>query len=165
MKQQDFSLALNALLPGCDPNAAVKWPEFAAECVDREQYAHFIPAEHDAAGKIFRMAAGDVRDSYSLMCGVNFSHREPVHRWLDGVRGDCSLIMAAQILSAETCSPVGCGICHSINKASNRRGRKSLEAQTLGQTGKAPRQLAVSTSTPKPRVESSNLSAPARKTE
>ena len=49
MKQKDFSLALNALLPGCDPEAASKWAEFADECVDRKHYAHFIPAEHDTA--------------------------------------------------------------------------------------------------------------------
>ena len=115
------------------------------------------------AGKIFHMAAGDVRDSCSLICGVNFSHRKPVHRWLDGVRDDCSLIMAAQILSAETCSPMGCGICHSIKRASKRRGGKSRESHTLGQTGEAPCPLAASTATPKPRVESSNLSAPATK--
>ena len=63
----------------------------------------------------------------------------------------CSLYIAAQFLSAETCSPMGCGICHSIKRASNRRGGKSRESHTLGQTGKAPRPLAASTSTPKPR--------------
>ena len=49
MRTEDFSLALNALLPGCDPEAASKWEEFAVECVEQEHYAHFIPAEHDAA--------------------------------------------------------------------------------------------------------------------
>lgn len=49
MKREDFTLALNALLPGCDPEAAGKWAEFAAECVDQEQFVHFIPMEHDAA--------------------------------------------------------------------------------------------------------------------
>ena len=49
MKQDEFTLALNALLPGCDPEAAGKWAEFAAECVDQEQFVHFIPMEHDAA--------------------------------------------------------------------------------------------------------------------
>ena len=49
MKQEDFSLALNALLPDCDPEAASKWKEFAVECVDSEQFAYFIPVEHDAA--------------------------------------------------------------------------------------------------------------------
>ena len=81
--------------------------------------------------------------------------------WLDG--GACSLYIAAQILSAEICLLVGCGICHSIKRASNRRGGKSCEPHGLGQTGKAPRPPSVSTATPKPRVESSNLSAPATK--
>ena len=49
MKQEDFSLALNALLPGCDPEAASKWTEFADACVEHEQFAYFIPVEHDAA--------------------------------------------------------------------------------------------------------------------
>ncbi len=49
MKQEEFSLALNALLPGCDPEAASKWAEFAAECAADEQFAYFIPTEHDAA--------------------------------------------------------------------------------------------------------------------
>lgn len=49
MNREEFSLALNALFPNCDPEAASKWSEFAAECVDDRQYAHFIPAEHDAA--------------------------------------------------------------------------------------------------------------------
>ena len=49
MKQDEFTLALNALLPGCDPEAASKWAEFAIECVEQEQFAHFIPMEHDTA--------------------------------------------------------------------------------------------------------------------
>lgn len=49
MKRDDFSLALDALLPGCDPEAASKWAEFANECVESGQFVHFIPAEHDAA--------------------------------------------------------------------------------------------------------------------
>ena len=49
MKREDFSLALDALLPGCDPEAASRWAEFAAECVGQEQFAYFIPMEHDAA--------------------------------------------------------------------------------------------------------------------
>ena len=49
MRQEEFSLALNALLPGCDPEAASKWAEFAAECVGQDQFAYFIPMEHDAA--------------------------------------------------------------------------------------------------------------------
>lgn len=49
MKQEDFSLALNALLPGCNPEAASKWAEFAAENVEHEQFAYLIPMEHDAA--------------------------------------------------------------------------------------------------------------------
>lgn len=49
MKREEFTLALNALLPSCNPEAAGKWAEFAAECVDREQFVHFIPMEHDAA--------------------------------------------------------------------------------------------------------------------
>ena len=81
--------------------------------------------------------------------------------WLDG--GACSLYIAAQFLSAETCRLVGCGFCHSIKRASKRRRGKSCETQTLEQTGKVPCPLAASTATPKPRVESSNLSAPATK--
>jgi len=49
MKQAEFTLALNALLPGCDLEAAGKWAEFAAECVEQEHFVHFIPMEHDAA--------------------------------------------------------------------------------------------------------------------
>ena len=49
MRQEEFALALNALLPGCDPEAPEKWAEFAAECVDREQFAYFIPMGYDAA--------------------------------------------------------------------------------------------------------------------
>ena len=75
--------------------------------------------------------------------------------------GAYSLYMAAQILCAETYSPMGCGFCHSIKRASNRREEKSREAHTFGQTGKPLHPRRVSTATPKPRVESSNLSAPA----
>ena len=49
MKQEEFALALNVLLPGCDPEAAEKWTEFAAECVDHEQFVYFIPTEYHAA--------------------------------------------------------------------------------------------------------------------
>lgn len=49
MKREEFALALNALLPGCDPEAAEKWTEFAAECVDHEQFVYFIPTEYHAA--------------------------------------------------------------------------------------------------------------------
>ena len=49
MKREEFSLALNALLPGCDPEVPEKWAEFAAENVDSEHYAHFIPMLRDAA--------------------------------------------------------------------------------------------------------------------
>ena len=49
MTREDFSLALNALLPNCDPEAASKWAEFAGECVAQEQFVYFIPTEHDAA--------------------------------------------------------------------------------------------------------------------
>ena len=49
MKQEEFALALNALLPGCDQGAPAMWAEFAAECVDREQFAYFIPMEYHAA--------------------------------------------------------------------------------------------------------------------
>lgn len=49
MRQDEFSLALNALLPGCDPEAASKWAEFAAECVDQEQFVYFIPTGRDSA--------------------------------------------------------------------------------------------------------------------
>ncbi len=49
MRREEFALALNALLPGCDPEAAEKWAEFAAECVDHEQFVYFIPTEYHAA--------------------------------------------------------------------------------------------------------------------
>ena len=49
MKHEEFALALNALLPGCDPEAAEKWAEFAAECVDHEQFVYFIPTEYHTA--------------------------------------------------------------------------------------------------------------------
>ena len=49
MKQEEFALALNALRPGCDQEAPAMWAEFAAECVDREQFAYFIPMEYHAA--------------------------------------------------------------------------------------------------------------------
>lgn len=49
MKQEEFALALNALLPGCDPEAPAMWAEFAAECVDHEQFVYFIPTEYHAA--------------------------------------------------------------------------------------------------------------------
>lgn len=52
MKREDFVLALNALLPGCDPEAADRWTEFAAECVDHELFVYFIPVEyHEAVEK------------------------------------------------------------------------------------------------------------------
>ncbi len=52
MKREDFVLALNALLPGCDPEAADRWAEFAAECVDHELFVYFIPVEyHEAVEK------------------------------------------------------------------------------------------------------------------
>ena len=49
MKQEDFTLALNALLPDCNPEAAAKWTEFAAGCVAHEQFVYYIPMEQDAA--------------------------------------------------------------------------------------------------------------------
>ena len=49
MKREEFALALNALLPGCDQEAAEKWAEFAAECVDHEQFVYFIPTEYHTA--------------------------------------------------------------------------------------------------------------------
>ena len=49
MKQEEFALALNALLPGCDPEAPAMWAEFAAECVEHEQFVYFIPTECHAA--------------------------------------------------------------------------------------------------------------------
>ena len=49
MKREEFSLALNALLPGCDPETPEKWAEFAAECVDNQQFAWFIPIDGHAA--------------------------------------------------------------------------------------------------------------------
>lgn len=49
MKQKEFSLALNALLPTCDPEAASKWAEFAAERVECGQFARFIPDKDPAA--------------------------------------------------------------------------------------------------------------------
>ena len=53
---------------------------------------------------------------------------------------------------------------HIINKASTRIAVGVLKPRILGQTGRHPRGAGGSTSTPKPRVESSNLSAPAKKT-
>lgn len=50
MKREEFTLALNALLPGCDPEAPEKWAEFADDCLDRKMFAWFIPMnDHDAA--------------------------------------------------------------------------------------------------------------------
>ena len=49
MKQAEFALALNALLPGCDPETPQKWAEFAARCVDHEQFVYFIPTEYHVA--------------------------------------------------------------------------------------------------------------------
>ena len=50
MKRDEFALALNALLPGCDPEAPEKWAEFADENVDSQQFAWFIPMDdRDAA--------------------------------------------------------------------------------------------------------------------
>ncbi len=49
MKQEEFALALNALLPGCDPEAPAMWAEFAAECVEHEQFVYFIPTEYHTA--------------------------------------------------------------------------------------------------------------------
>ena len=47
MKREEFALALNALLPGCDPEAPEKGAEFAAECVDHSQFAYSIPIIDD----------------------------------------------------------------------------------------------------------------------
>lgn len=49
MKREEFALALNALLPGCDPEAASKWAEFAAGCVNHEQFVYLIPTEYYTA--------------------------------------------------------------------------------------------------------------------
>ena len=65
MKREEFALALNALLPGCDPEAADKWAEFAAECVDQGQFAHFIPMEHDAASEKW------LDTTFAGLCAVN----------------------------------------------------------------------------------------------
>lgn len=52
MTKDEFALALNALLPNCDPEAADRWAEFAAACVDHAQFVYFIPVEyHDAVEK------------------------------------------------------------------------------------------------------------------
>lgn len=48
MKQEEFALALNALLPGCDPEAPEKWADFAARCVDHGLFVYVIPTEYDA---------------------------------------------------------------------------------------------------------------------
>lgn len=45
MNQKDFIEKFHTLLPECRPEAAQLWCEFAAECVDREQYVHFQAAE------------------------------------------------------------------------------------------------------------------------
>ena len=45
MKREEFALALNALLPGCDPEAPEKWAEFANDCVYHNEYAWFIPMD------------------------------------------------------------------------------------------------------------------------
>lgn len=47
MRREEFALALNSLLPGCDPEAPEKWAEFAAECVDHSQFAYSIPIIDD----------------------------------------------------------------------------------------------------------------------
>lgn len=52
MNQHEFALALNALLPDCDPEAPAKWAEFATRCVNHEQFVYFIPTEyHNAVEK------------------------------------------------------------------------------------------------------------------
>ena len=45
MKREEFALALNALLPGCDPEAPEKWAKFANDCVYHNEYAWFIPMD------------------------------------------------------------------------------------------------------------------------
>lgn len=49
MNKKEFGLALNALLPHCDPNAPQKWAEFAARCVNHELFVYVIPTEYHAA--------------------------------------------------------------------------------------------------------------------
>ena len=49
MNREEFGLALNALLPNCNPEAASELAEFVSECVVLEEYAYFIPLEQDAA--------------------------------------------------------------------------------------------------------------------
>jgi len=51
MKREEFALALNALLPGCDPEAVSGWAAFANERVESGQFVHSIPVEHDAAAE------------------------------------------------------------------------------------------------------------------
>ena len=63
----------------------------------------------------------------------------------------------------KTCLPRSCRIPYIINKASNLLAAAFPKPHILGQTGEPPRGAGASTSTPKPRVESSNLSAPATK--
>ena len=47
MRREEFALAMNALLPGCDPEAPEKWIEFADDRVNHGQFAHFIPMPQD----------------------------------------------------------------------------------------------------------------------
>lgn len=45
MNPKEFIENFRSLLPGCQPEAAQFWCDFAAECVDQHQYVHFQAAE------------------------------------------------------------------------------------------------------------------------
>ncbi len=46
MSQEEFIEKFHELLPECQSEAAQLWYNFAAECVDRQQYVHFRAAEN-----------------------------------------------------------------------------------------------------------------------
>lgn len=60
MKKSDFYASMHTLT-GCAPEAAQVWIDFAAECIDAEQYADFISlgsAEADMARWLDALYAG-----------------------------------------------------------------------------------------------------------
>ena len=51
MDYAKFSDSIAELAPGCKPEAAQKWREFAAECVENKQFVHFEPMADQAAAE------------------------------------------------------------------------------------------------------------------
>jgi len=96
MKLEEFSLALNALLPDCDPEAASKWAEFANGCVAHEQYVYFIPEEHDAAVEKWLDA------TFSGLCAVKEEHGSEIAAKVAGLSCQQCALYPGEMLPAAT---------------------------------------------------------------